>query len=182
MEKESDAAAGSKRRRVEEDDDESSSVENIHRPRQNLTIRGMFAHARAYVQANGGGSHEQCFNILFRGGPCNICGRKCFANLSDKQLSDRLLTGKKPVGTFTKRSKWIANALARSLRSRGLATWQGKNRWNMYVVVASLHPDTAIPKAMGTPREVAFTRAFIDEELPLSVCGALYGYPPCGLY
>ena len=39
-----------------------------------------------------------------------------------------------------------------------------------------------IPAAKGTPRQVAFQQAFIDEELPMPVVGALFGYPPCGLY
>ena len=100
----------------------------------------------------------------------------------ERQATHHILTGKKPVGTFARKSKWIAGALAKLLQSRGLTTWKGKNKWGMHVVIACLQPDTFIPEAEGTPREVAFTRAFIDEELPFAVIGALYGYPSCGLY
>ncbi len=146
------------------------------------TARDMFAHAKQFASATGGGSHDQCINLLFRCGSCDICGGPCFATLGDKRLIGRLLTGKKPVGTFARRNKWIAGALDKRLQSRGLTTWKGKNKYGMYVVVACLHPDSFIPEATGAPREVAFTQAFIDEDLPLVVIGALYGYPPCGLY
>ena len=145
-------------------------------------VRDMFDHARQLAMATGGGSRDECINLLFRGGSCDICGGPCFATLSDRQLIRRLLSGKKPVGTFARKSKWIAHALAKLLQNRGLTTWKGMNKWGMYVVVACLQPDTFIPEAMGTPRQVAFTRAFIDEKLSFAVTGALYGYPPCGLY
>ena len=148
------------------------------------TFRDMLNHnhARQLALATGGGTRDQCINLLFRGGPCDICGGPCFATLSDKPLITRLLAGRKPVGTFARKNKWKTCALAKLLQNRGLATWKGKNKWGMYEVVACLHPDTFIPEAMGTPRGVAFSQAFIDEELPLAVRGALYGYPACGLY
>ena len=145
-------------------------------------VRNMLAHARQLASATGGESRDQCINLLFRGGPCDVCGGPCFATLSDTHLINRLLTGKKPAGTIARKSRWVAGALAKLLQSRGLTTWKGQNKWGMYVVVACLHPDTFIPEAMGTPGQVAFTQAFIDEVLPFAVTGALYGYPSCGLY
>ena len=38
-------------------------------------------------------------NLLFRCGPCDICGGACFCRPND-ELVERLLTGLKPVGTF----------------------------------------------------------------------------------
>ena len=146
------------------------------------SLRLAFSHVKRFALANGGATHDQCLNLMFHKGPCNICLGECFALLDDKRLSNRLLSGKKTVGTFTRRNKWEAWAVAKLLQSRGLTTWQGKNKWNVYVVVACLHPDKYLAKAACTPREAAFTQAFIDEELPLPVVGAMYGYPPCGLY
>ncbi len=138
-------------------------------------------HALRHAQAIGR-DDARSFNLLFRGGPCDICGGGCLSTLSDRSLSERLLAGLKPVGTYARRSKWHAWALSRVLEKQGLATWRGKNRWGMHVVVASAEPDELISPAGGTPRVLAFTQEFIDEELPLSVIGPLYGYPACGLY
>ena len=142
----------------------------------------MLAHAEQLASATGGCSRDQCVNLLFRGGPCDICGGPCFSTLGDRHLISRLLTGKKPVGAFARKNKWFAEALAKMLQTRGLTTWRGQNRWGVCVVVACLYPDTFIAEANGTPREVAFAQDFIDEALPYAVIGALYGYPPCGLY
>lgn len=46
----------------------------------------------------------------------------------------------------------------------------------MKIVVAALDPDVDV--GVGTPRELAFTQAFVDEEYTFVVMGALYGYPP----
>lgn len=178
----SDRLASVEERCSTDDAPGNSDVESPESYFKKPTLRDMLAHAHQFASATGGGTRDQCVNLLFRGAPCNICGGSCFAALDDKQLSNRLLAGKKPVGTFARRSKWIAGALENLLRSRGLSTWKSKNKWNMYVVVATLHPDTFIPKAWGTPRQVAFRQAFIDEEIPLRIAGALYGYPSCGLY
>ena len=137
--------------------------------------------ALSHAQAIGG-DDERSFNLLFRGGPCDICGGCCLSALSDRSLSERLLAGLKPAGTYARQSKWHAWALSHVLEERGLTTWRGKNRWGMHVVVATAEPDKPIPQAGGTPREVAFTQEFIDEALPFSVIGPLYGYPACGLY
>ena len=39
----------------------------------------MLARARKLALTNGGGSRDQCINLLFRGGPCNICGGACLS-------------------------------------------------------------------------------------------------------
>lgn len=88
-----------------------------------------------------GRDDERSFNLLFRGGPCDICGGSCLSTLSDRSLSKRLLAGLKPVGTYARRSKWHAWALSRVLEKHGLTTWRGKNKWGMHVVVASAMPD-----------------------------------------
>jgi hypothetical protein len=114
-------------------------------------------------------------NLLFRCGPCDVCGGSCFCLKSDADLAKRLLTGLKPVGTFAYRSVAEAIEAAAWLNSLGLSTWMGVNKWGADVVVAALNPDEVVA-GVGTPREVAFTQAFIDEALPFSVIGALYGY------
>ena len=129
-----------------------------------------------------GRDDEQSFNLLFRGGPCNICGGRCFSILTDHSLTKRLLDRLKPVGTYARRSKWHAWALSRLLENQGLTTWRGQNRWGMYIVVAAAKPDELVPLAGGTPRQLAFTQQFINEALPYPVIGALYAYPPCDLY
>ena len=129
-----------------------------------------------------GGDEEQSRNLLFRNGPCDICGGTCFSRLGHRALTTRLLSGKKPIGTYASRSKWRSYALSKLLATKGLSTWRGKNRWGMFVVVASAEPDKLSKEAGGTPRELAFTPNFIDERLPLSTVGPLYGYPGCGLY
>ena len=114
-------------------------------------------------------------NLLFRCGPCDVCGGDCFCRTTDADLIDRLLTGLKPVGSFAYRRKSDALKLVQILSEKGLASWYGRNRWRMWVVLAALNPDTHVD-GVGTPREVAFTQEFIDEELPFSVIGKLYGY------
>ena len=147
-------------------------------PRNGSTVmQKALQHARLM-----GGDEEQSRNLLFRNGPCDVCGGGCFSRSSNRRLTTRLLAGKKPVGTYACRSKWRSEALAKLLTTRGLSTWRGKNRWGMHVVVASAMSDKVLAGAGGTPRELAFTSNFIDEQLPLPVMGALYGYPSCGLY
>ena len=67
-------------------------------------MRVAFAHVKRYALAKGGASHQQIVNLMFRNGCCNICLGNCFCMLDDKRLSNRLLSGKKPVGTFPRRS------------------------------------------------------------------------------
>ena len=118
-------------------------------------------------------------NLLWRNGPCDICGGDCLCQATNEELMDRLQTGLKPVGTLAFRRKAAATACCKELEARGLAYWMAKNRWKMYVAVAALHPDKVIP-GIGKPRDLAFTQQFIDERLPYEVTGALYGYtlPP----
>ena len=70
-------------------------------------------------------------NLLWRNGPCDVCGGDCFCLATDSELMDRLQTGLKPVGTFAFRLKDHALACTRELEARGLAHWLGKNRWRM---------------------------------------------------
>ncbi len=85
------------------------------------------------------------------------------------------MTGQKPVGSFPFRFEKDAEVQAEELRLRGLSTWTGRNRWGMYVVMAALFPDCRVAE-IGTPRDVAFTQAFIDEHCNLDVIGKMYGY------
>ena len=135
--------------------------------------------AHLHAQMVGCGD-ERSPNLLFRGGPCDVCGGRCFSRLSDGHLIERLLSGQKTIGTFAKRNRWQAWALERLLRHRGLATWRCANRFGMHEVVACLEPDSLV--AGGRVRDLAFRQAFVDECDPLHVRGALYGYPRCGLY
>jgi len=114
-------------------------------------------------------------NLLFRNGPCHICRRPCFCLLNDMALARRLLSGKKPVGTFCSREHSEAQRHLKWLESLGLTVWYGMNRCKMHVLVAALHPDVEVPGA-GTPREVAFTQCFIDEGFPCNIIGAMFGY------
>jgi hypothetical protein len=113
-------------------------------------------------------------NFTFRCGPCNACQGACFCR-GDDELTARLLTGQKPVGSFAYRRKKGAKDEAETLRSRGLSTWTGKNRWGMYCVVAALYPNRRVAET-GTPRDVAFTQDLIDELYTLDVIGKMYGY------
>lgn len=94
---------------------------------------------------------------------------------SDGDLARRLLTWLKPVGTFVRRNTVETLGAEMRLQGMGLTTWTGRNRWGMHIIVASLEPDNVVAGA-GAPREVAFTKAFIDERLPMRMIGALYGY------
>ena len=132
------------------------------------------SHVIAFARLNGGGSHDECVNLLFRNGPCDLCGGSCMALLGDGRLLRRLLTGKKAVGTFCRRHRSAAKRLEKKLRFRGLSTFVGKNKWNVWVVVATLSPDVLLPRAGGSPREVAFTQEFFRRGAPI------FGYPSFG--
>ena len=126
---------------------------------------------RAISHARVLGGERNSFNLLFRGGPCEVCGGRCFSRLTDGRWIERPLSGRKPVGTFARRNHWQAWALDRLLQHRGLNTWRCTNRWGMHVAVACL-PDSMM--AGGRVRDLAFRCAFVDD--PLCVRG-LYGYP-----
>ena len=114
-------------------------------------------------------------NLIFRCGPCDVCNGNCFCQTTDKDLILRLMTGLKPVGSFVRLRKCEAEALSQEFNTKGLTSWYGKNRWKMWIVVAALNPDMHV-SGVGTPRQMAFTQEFIDEELSLDVIGKLYGY------
>ena len=116
-------------------------------------------------------------NYLFRCGPCDICGGSCLADATDDQLAQRLLTGRKPVGSFAFRRASAARRHARDMETLGLTTWTAKNKWNMWVVLAALRPDEVIGD-LGSARQRAFNLQFINEEVPFEIMGAMYGYPP----
>jgi hypothetical protein len=107
-------------------------------------------------------------NLMFRCGPCDVCGGGCLSTATDGELVEKLLSGQKPVGTFPFRLKREGKEFAAELREHGLATWMGQNRWKMWEVVATL--DLVANAA-------AFTQAFIDERLSYVDIGRLYGYP-----
>ena len=113
-------------------------------------------------------------NYVFRCGPCDICEGSCLCRPGN-ELVNCLLTGQKPLGTFVYRSARQCRQMALKLQSKGLTCWTGRNRWRMHIVVASLHPDTDIA-GLGTPRQLAMTQAFIDEEVSMEVAGAMFGY------
>jgi hypothetical protein len=114
------------------------------------------------------GDPEIAVNLMFRCGPCDVCGGDCLSTATDEELVERVLSGKKPVGTFAFRLKRDAKELAADLKDRGLAVWMGRNRWRMWAVVASLDP---------VANAAAFTQAFIDERMSFVDMGKLYGYP-----
>jgi hypothetical protein len=116
-----------------------------------------------------GGNPDTALNLMFRCGPCDVCGGDCLSTAADEELVKRLLSGRKPVGTFACRQKREATRLAAELQGLGLATWIDKNRWQMYIVVATLDP---------VANAAAFAQAFIDERMPFVELGRLYGYPP----
>ena len=118
---------------------------------------------------------QTAYNLRFRGGPCNVCGGPCLC-LGSQLLAARLVTGLKPVGSFPFNSEADAKDCSEVLKAKGLATWIGYSRWGMWIVLASKNPDHIIP-GCGSPREMAFTRDFIDERLTFVQMGALYGYP-----
>jgi len=113
-------------------------------------------------------------NFVFRCGPCDVCGGACLCR-PDDELIARAKTGLKPVSTFAFRSKRRAFSLEARLQQEGLACWTARNRWKMWIVVASARPDEPVG-SLGSPREVAFTQEFIDERLPLRTIGAMHGY------
>ena len=120
------------------------------------------------------GSPECAENFIFRNGACNICGGDCFC-ASDDELVERLLTGLKPVGSFPFMKESEAKKYAAGLAARGLTTFIGKNKWEVWVVLAALHPGRDVG-GIGTPRNVAFTQEFLDEGYTLEIIGKLYGY------
>jgi hypothetical protein len=117
---------------------------------------------------------ECAANLIFRCGPCDICGGSCFCRPND-ELVAALLSRSKPVGEVHSRHEDVAREFRSQLESLGLACWMGRNRWNMFVVVASAVPDVPLGK-WGTPRQVAFTQAFIDEYTSWDETGVMYGY------
>eukprot|EP00976_Prorocentrum_cordatum_P085191 1185965-Prorocentrum_minimum.AAC.1 len=116
-------------------------------------------------------------NFQFRNGPCDICGGPCFCLADDNMLVDRLVdpTFPKPVGCFVFTSRRDANLFQKTLNVP-LTTWQGRNRWGMYIVVATARPTATINGLNGTIAEVAFSQAFIDEKCTWKEMGLLYGY------
>jgi len=155
------------------------SIASHHVQLSNARLLGAVSLAEASYLTRVLGGERNSFNLLFRG-PCEVCGGRCFSRLTDGRLIERLLSGRKPVGTFARRNHWQAWALDRLLQHRGLNTWRCTNRWGMHVAVACLQPDSMM--AGGRVRDLAFRCAFVDELDPLCVRGALYGYPSCGLY
>jgi hypothetical protein len=133
------------------------------------------AYQHALILANG--DEKTAKNLMFRCGPCDICGGDCLCG-SDFELIKLLVSGDKPIGSFAYQSLNEALKCSEILERKGISTWRGINKWNMYIVVASKNPDTYIEKANGTPREKAYTQNFINEEdLTFVEIGALYGYP-----
>ena len=61
------------------------------------------------------------------------------------------------------------------MEEKGLTCWSGRNKWGMYIIVASLHPDKPVAD-VGTPRHMAFTQDFIDERNSFYERGLFYGY------
>ena len=90
-------------------------------------------------------------NFQFRNGPCDICGGPCFCLADDNMLVDRLVdpTFPKPVGCFVFTSRRDANLFQKTLNVP-LTTWQGRNRWGMYIVVATARPTATINGLNGT--------------------------------
>lgn len=108
-------------------------------------------------------------NLMFRGGPCDICGGGCLSQGSDQQLAERVAQGLKPVGTFAFTTRRKAKEEAEDLKQNfGLTTKVAKNRWGMWVVVATRSPDE-YPEA--------FTDSFLNETDDILTRGRLYGYP-----
>ena len=117
---------------------------------------------------------QNAANFVFRLGPCDVCGGACFCR-SDEELVSRLLTGLKPVGTFAYCTEEEMLLQRGEMERKGLTCWSGRNRWNMFEIVATLYPDVQVAD-IGTPRETAFTQEFIDEMVSFRVRGLLYGY------
>jgi hypothetical protein len=115
------------------------------------------------------GDVDTALNLMFRCGPCDLCDGDCLSTATDDELVKRLLSGRKPVGTFACRQKREATRLAAKLQTQGLAVWIGKNHWRVWEVVATLDPMV---------NAAAFTQEFIDERMPFVDLGRLYGYPP----
>lgn len=133
------------------------------------------AYNHALILANG--DEKTAKNLMFRCGPCDICNSDCLCG-DDFDLIERVDSGDKPVATFAFQTLNEAITCSKILERKGISTWRGINKWNMYIVVASKNPDTYIEKANGTPRQKAFTQNFINEEgLTFVEIGALYGYP-----
>lgn len=117
---------------------------------------------------------ECAANLLFRCGPCDVCGGNCLCR-SDAELEAAVAAGSKPVGTFCYRSEAAAMRDRARLEARGLACWSGRNRWGVFEVVASAVPDVPLGE-WGTPRQVAFTQAFVDERTGWDETGVMFGY------
>lgn len=131
----------------------------------------------AMIIAKGNKIHAE--NFMFRCGPCDVCGGDCLCISDNNELEKRLLTGKKPVGSFPYESKEEALTEISRLKKIGIESWYGQNKWNMWIVVAALKPDECLylnGNSVGTPRELSFTYKFINEELPFPIIGLLYGY------
>lgn len=116
-------------------------------------------------------------NFQFRNGPCDVCGGPCFCLADDDMLIERLVDPAfpKPVGCFVFKRRRDANLFQKTLNVP-LTTWQGKNRWGMYIVVATARPTAHISGINGTIADVAFSQAFIDEKCTWNEMGLLYGY------
>lgn len=141
------------------------------------TIKLKRALEHALIIANGNKIHAE--NFMFRCGPCDVCGGDCLCILDDDDLQKRLLTGKKPVGTFAYKREKDALKQINQLKKLEIETWYGQNRWTMWVVVAALKPDEVLylnGNPVGTARELSFTYKFINEEIPFPITGLLYGY------
>jgi hypothetical protein len=61
------------------------------------------------------------------------------------------------------------------LAANGLVVWNAKNNFGIRVTVATLNPFREI-LGVGKIRDVAFTKAFISDDLPGNVLSALHGY------
>lgn len=113
-------------------------------------------------------NYETSVNLMFRCGPCDICGGKCLCLQDDKLLIQRIISRKKPVGSFAYSSKRKANKMRKYLESIGICTYMNKNIWNMWIVFG-----TCTKEGLE-----AFCDDFINENMSYVKIGHLYGYPP----
>jgi hypothetical protein len=115
------------------------------------------------------GNKETAINLMFRGGPCNICGGNCLSVLcgNSKLLISRILEKKKPVGSFGFRKKDDAINFAKYLNTLGISTYVNQNDYLIWVVVG-----TCMEEGLE-----ALCDEFINETMPIIKMGYLYGYP-----
>ena len=118
-------------------------------------------------------------NLMFRCGPCDICGGDCLCQ-DDELLLVQTYDERKPLASFTFQCFSEMKSYEFDLKALEFTTWCGRNKMGMFIVLATMQPDRVLVHHDASVRELAFNYDFINELGSVDEMRDVYGYPDIG--